>query len=254
MSKAAVASRDTILKVVGQLIDISKLDTLFRDLYMQRARALLGTFCGQGSYNQMKQNSAQIPWIEQQLRAGVERGDWKRCGELTQRLRELRASVASGAQVAKLAETVYEHAADISMDVFSSGLNVFVGAAPETLVDSRNQAINILRALERGRQDVQVHHRVLDPERIVEPALRDAAMQRHLAALEAALVLVAGARLRPLVPAAGGLAQARALAAADARRRLLGALGRTEVVQSHVRYSTTVTRWRTFWIMPRIAG
>lgn len=167
MSKAAVASRDTILKVVGQLIDISKLDTLFRDLYMQRARALLGTFCGQGSYNQMKQNSAQIPWIEQQLRAGVERGDWKRCGELTQRLRELRASVASGAQVAKLAETVYEHAADISMDVFSSGLNVFVGAAPETLVDSRNQAINILRALERD-----------DPERAEFYGRRIAAFRR----------------------------------------------------------------------------
>ena len=144
MSKAVLASRDTILNMVGRLTEISKLDTLYRDLYLQRARALLGTFFGQGSYNQLKQNSAQIPWIEQQLRAGVERGDWKRCTELTERLRQLRASVAGGSQFAKLAETVYERAADVSIDPFASGLNVFVGAAPETLVGSRTEPISCI--------------------------------------------------------------------------------------------------------------
>ena len=150
MSKAALASRETILVIVGQLIEISKLDTLFRDLYLQRARALLGTFFGHGSYLQMKQNRAQIPWVEQQLRAGVERGDWKRCAELTERLRQLRASVDAGVHFAKLAETVYEKAGQVSIDLFSSGLNVFVGAANENLLASRAEAINILLALERG--------------------------------------------------------------------------------------------------------
>ena len=137
MSKAALASRETILTIVGHLVEMSKLDTLFRDLYLQRARALLGTFFARGSYVQMKQNAAQIPWVEQQLRAGVERGDWKRCSELTERLRQLRASVAAGSHFARLGETVYERAGDISIDLFSSGLNVFVGAANESLLGSR---------------------------------------------------------------------------------------------------------------------
>ena len=34
MSKAALASKETILIIVGKLIEISKLDTLFRDLYI----------------------------------------------------------------------------------------------------------------------------------------------------------------------------------------------------------------------------
>lgn len=150
MSKAALASRETILTIVGQLVEMSKLDTLFRDLYLERARALLGTFFARGSYVQLKQNTAQIPWVEQQLRAGVERGDWKRCGELTERLRQLRASVAAGSQFAKLAEIVYEKAGEVSIDLFSSGLNVFVGAEHESLLGSRAAAINLLLALERS--------------------------------------------------------------------------------------------------------
>src|SRR5205814_104762 len=48
----------------------------------------------------------------------------------------------------------------------------------------------------------------------IEAALGQAAMQRHLAALEAELVEPARAGLLPLVPAARGLAPARAAAAA----------------------------------------
>ncbi len=149
-SKAALASRETILTIVGHLTEMIKLDTLYRDIYLARARSLLGTFFARGSYVQLKQNTAQIPWVEQQLRASVERGDWQRCGELTERLRQLRTSVASGSQFAKLAETVYEKAADVSIDMFSSGLNVFVGAAHESLLGSRAAAINLLLALERS--------------------------------------------------------------------------------------------------------
>ena len=94
MSKAALASRETIITIVEELIEISKLDTLFSDLYLQRARALLGTFFSMGSYLQLKENKAEIPWVEKQLRAGVERNDWKRCTELTERLRKLREKTA----------------------------------------------------------------------------------------------------------------------------------------------------------------
>ena len=149
MSSAALASRETILTIVGHLVEMSKLDTLYRDIYLERARALLGTFFARGSYVQMKQNTAQIPWVEQQLRASVERGDWSRCSELTERLRQLRASVAAGSHFTKLAETVYEKAGDVSIDLFSSGLNVFVGAGHETLLGSRAAAINLLLTLER---------------------------------------------------------------------------------------------------------
>ena len=57
----------------------------------------------------------------------------------------------------------------------------------------------------------------------MEPALRHAAMQRHLAAFEPALELVARTRLRALVSAAGLRALAGPVTAADALLRLLRA-------------------------------
>jgi len=51
MSKGALASKETILTIVGHLVEMSKLDTLYRDIYIERARALLGTFFARGSYD-----------------------------------------------------------------------------------------------------------------------------------------------------------------------------------------------------------
>ena len=149
MSKPAVQSKDNTLTTVARLVEVSALDTLFKDLYLQRARALLSTVFSRGSYDTLKENSAQLPWVEQQLRAAVERGEWQRVTQLTERLRELKANVAAGSQSSALAETVYERAADVAIDLFSSGLNVFVGADAETLRSRRDDAVNLLVALQR---------------------------------------------------------------------------------------------------------
>ncbi len=149
MSKARMDSKETALATVGRLVEMSKLDTLFKDVYLQRARELLAPVLTRASYARLKENKAQIPWVEQQLRAGVERGEWQRCTELTERLRQLKASTEGGAQAAKLAEIVYEQAADVVIDMFASGLGVFAGAESETLLQRRAEALNMLLALER---------------------------------------------------------------------------------------------------------
>jgi len=154
MSKARLQSKENTLITVGRLVEMSKLDTLYKDLYLQRARTLLEPIISRGSYLTLKENGAQIPWVEQQLRSSIERGDWKRANDLTQRLRHLRANLVSGSDAAKLAESVYEHAADVTIDQFSSGLNVFLGVESGTLYANRGEALNILLALER-----------IDPER-----------------------------------------------------------------------------------------
>jgi hypothetical protein len=149
MSKPAVQSKDNTLTTVARLVEISTLDTLFKDLYLQRARALLSTVFSRGSYDMLKQNATQLPWVEQQLRAAVERGEWQRVTQLTERLRQLKANVAAGSQSSALAETVYEEASEVTIDLFSSGLNVFVGADAETLRSRRDDALNLLVALQR---------------------------------------------------------------------------------------------------------
>src|SRR5687767_3729497 len=84
---------------------------------------------------------------------------------------------------------------------------------------SRNRFARVEHRLEL----IEIHDRVLGAEDVVEPALRQAAMQRHLAAFETALERIPRTRLRALVSAAGGLAVPRAWATTHALLVLLRA-------------------------------
>src|SRR5689334_3268029 len=76
---------------------------------------------------------------------------------------------------------------------------------------------------------IEVHDLEFLAEQVVESALRDAPVERHLPTLEPALLLPARARLRALVTAARLRALAGAVAAADPLLRMRRALGRTEI-------------------------
>src|SRR5690606_37711650 len=79
----------------------------------------------------------------------------------------------------------------------------------------------------------QVHLGVVLAERVVEPALRQTHVKRHLAAFEA-LDRYARTALLALLAAAAGLALARADSTSDADTRLTRARIVTDVVQFHV--------------------
>ena len=98
-----------------------------------------------------------------------------------------------------------------------------------------------LAGVDRGLDLVRLIFVQLDRERrVAEAALRQAAMQRHLAAFEA-LDAHAGARGLALAAAAAGLAHAGADAAADAHAVLAGAGIVGDLVQFHLTSSTSST-------------
>lgn len=148
MSKTSLAPQETASQAVSRLVEVGKLDTLYRDIYFQRARELMSSLLSHATYTNTKSSLASLGWVEQQLRAAVERGDWKRAGELTDRVRAIRASAATGGELMALGEAVYERLADIPIDPFSPGFHVFFGD-PQALGGIRARTIAILSALER---------------------------------------------------------------------------------------------------------
>jgi hypothetical protein len=80
-----------------------------------------------------------------------------------------------------------------------------------------------LAGVDRLLDRAEIHLGIILGEDVVEAALRDPHVERHLAALEAEDGH-AGAALLALLAAAGGLAEPGADAAADADARLAGAL------------------------------
>src|ERR1700730_4031923 len=124
-----------------------------------------------------------------------------------------------------------------------------VGAADQPVLDEQRERDDGAR-VEPGGERVEVDDLVLDAKRVVEAALWHAPVPGALAPPPAALEVPARTRLGALVSPAGGLAVARSLAAPDPLLGVFGALGRAQVIQSHVCYSTD-TRGRTLWIMRR---
>src|SRR5690606_27360740 len=95
----------------------------------------------------------------------------------------------------------------------------------------------------------EVHDRKILGEDVVEAALRDAHVKRHLAAFEA-IDRDARAALLALLAAAAGLALARADAASDAHPALAGAIIVTKIVE----LDSHCTRFRCVRAMDRPLG
>src|SRR5215469_4933784 len=77
-------------------------------------------------------------------------------------------------------------------------------------------------------QFLEIDDGVLDAERIVKAALRNAAVQRHLSAFEPAAARIAAARFLSLVAGTGCLAELRTHTSSHAYFALAGAAGRLE--------------------------
>src|SRR6185312_7426347 len=124
------------------------------------------------------------------------------------------------------------------------------GAGLDQLLRTHRAALGEQRA-----EVADVHDLVLHPEAVAEALeLGQPHVQRHLPALEAGRDVLA--RARALGATTGRLAALAAFTAADPGLGRLGPRCRTQIVDldRHQDTSSTVTRWRTVRIMPRICG
>src|SRR5262249_29774946 len=150
MSKKTAAKPANVSQTIYHLLEISKLDTLYRDLYFQRAQELMDTVLPRSTYDGIKQKMASIDSVERQLRAAVERGEWDRSRTLTESIRTIKETAAASADGMRLGKDVYDGAADIPIDPFSRGLNVFIGGSAGKLGEWQDHAIKTLATLERA--------------------------------------------------------------------------------------------------------
>lgn len=103
----------------------------------------------QTAYAQMKEELASIGWIQKQLRAAIERGDWSRSRELTERIRGIQSTATANGEWMKYAEGLYDGAADITIDPFSPGLYIFAGGSTQEFQLRQKRAIEILSMVKR---------------------------------------------------------------------------------------------------------
>lgn len=186
-------------ELVNDLEAIARIDTVFGDLYLRRARDLLAGEMGEAEFEALERARDEGDELPARIQAAMERSDWKQVKEASAQLSALRQRLEDTRDARAAAEKIYR-LEGIFVDPFSPGLQGLAG-----VMEADRPALQ-----ERGR-------RLLEGLRTADPEMR-ALYEARLEAL-GSLELRAGAAA-PEAPTATSLRnQARqAMSSGDLER------------------------------------
>ena len=131
---------ESTLRVVSQLMDTARIDTVYRDLYMRRAEAVFAHLLPEVEYDRLKAQTTTIDDLLRQARLAVERGDWQGVPELAGRVRTLRRLIQEKRPLIEAADRLYGWN-DVPIDPLSADLSKFVTVGNPDLTKTRVLAL-----------------------------------------------------------------------------------------------------------------
>jgi hypothetical protein len=137
------------LQLVSKLIEIGETDTVYRDVYLDRARTFLGSALSLAEYRHRAEMGTQIEVLPLRIQRAVEQGNWSEVKELGANLQAARADVAEKRSLMETGRQVYA-VTDILLDPFSPGLQGFRGLSGPALAALRDRSVEQLAWLERA--------------------------------------------------------------------------------------------------------
>ena len=132
-------------KTIGLLVEASKLDTVYRDLYVRRARQLLSVTLDESAYRAIGSAEKEIEDLMRRSRSAVLQRDWGQAAELSAQADGLRQRKAAMRNLADIGKDVYE-GDTVAFDPFSPGKHL--GQQSEAKQPAlRTQLLNTLASL-----------------------------------------------------------------------------------------------------------
>lgn len=108
------------IKTVGLLVEAAKLDTVYRDVHLRRARQLLSSTLDEPAYRAIGSTEKEIDDHMRRSRTAVLHRDWAQAAELSARIEDLRQRQAKMGKLASVGKEVYEAEA-VAFEPFSPG-------------------------------------------------------------------------------------------------------------------------------------
>jgi hypothetical protein len=108
------------IKIVGLLVEAAKLDTVYRDVHLRRARQLLSSTLDEPAYRAIGSTEMESDDHMRRSRTAVLHRDWAQAAELSARIEDLRQRQAKMGKLASIGKEVYEAEA-VSFEPFSPG-------------------------------------------------------------------------------------------------------------------------------------
>jgi hypothetical protein len=133
------------IKNVGLLVDVAKLDTVYRDVHLRRARQLLSSALDESAYRAIGSIAKEIDDLIHRSRTATLHRDWAQAAELSGQIDDLRQRLSRMGKLANLGKEVYEADA-IAFEPFSPGKHLGPHAQAGQ-AELRTQLINTLGSL-----------------------------------------------------------------------------------------------------------
>jgi hypothetical protein len=115
-----MAKNANATKAVGLLIEAANADTVYRDLYLRRARQLLSPTLDETAYRAIGSSGKEIEDLMRRGRSAVLQRDWDQAAKLSAQADGLRQQMAAMGKLAAIGKDVYD-AETVAFDPFSPG-------------------------------------------------------------------------------------------------------------------------------------
>ena len=150
---ASQTQESDALRLIQQLVNVGKLDTVHRDIYFTRAADLLMPILSRAAYNQFKAQQAESGRLAEQNRRALEQRDWAKVKELASRAEAQQRDLKARAAAYAVAEDLYDRTT-IDIDPFSPGYEVVMEQQGQSPVELRKQLVAQLETLAKVDADM----------------------------------------------------------------------------------------------------
>jgi hypothetical protein len=139
----------TASAVMTALIDAGNIDTVYRDVYLGRARGLLAPVLSREDFHRLEQERAALAELPLTITRALNNRNWSLVKQLSERAQTLKHAIADKGGLLETARSIYD-VQDVRLDPFSPGLEPFTRIAKRELPTLRKRTLELLETLQRA--------------------------------------------------------------------------------------------------------
>jgi hypothetical protein len=139
----------TASAVLTALIEAGNIDTVYRDVYLGRARELLTPLLSLEDFHRIEQERAALAELPLTLARALDKADWSLVKELSERAQTLKRAIDDKGALLQTARSIYD-VHDVRLDPFSRGLEPFTRIAGRELPALRKRTLDLLETLQQA--------------------------------------------------------------------------------------------------------
>ncbi len=140
---------NAVSSLVTALTDAGNIDTVYRDVYLDRARTQLAPLLPVEEFHRLEQQRATLAELPATIARALEKANWSLVKELSERAQALKHAIDDKGALLQIARSVYD-VRDVRLDPFSPGLEPFTRVAKRELATLRARMLELLGTLERA--------------------------------------------------------------------------------------------------------